>query len=305
MTYISAYLYYIAMKRETLLEKIDHRTDTKSFSLHHTIVDEENTNALYMHFHPEMEFLYLREGEVTFFVEGKAFEMHKGDAMFIPPLLVHNATKGAGTVCDFSAVVFSLEWLFGNMEAAENEYTSAIRSNRYAGICHLKATENREALDALKSIFYYKEKFSVEYELSLRGKLFIVFQELYNCFFAKINMEGRGTGTDTDIQRSIEYINLHFPERLSLMELSDISGYSVSRFEHKFKEMTGSSPFEYINRIRIINASKELEKSNKKVTDIAVLNGFDNISYFNRTFKRIMGTSPNKYRASGNILEQT
>lgn len=298
-------MYYIAMKRNDLLEKIDHRTDTKPFSLHRTIVEEDNTNALYLHFHPEMEFLFLREGELTFFVEGKCYEMHRGDAIFIPPFLVHNATKREGSACDFSAVVFSSEWLWGNTEAADNEYTREISKNRYACVCHLTPSENPEALSFLESVFLQKEQSTGEYELSLKGRLFIVFQELYNSFLSKLSQSDSTPLADSEIQRSIEYINSHFMDRLSLSVLAEISGYSMSRFEHKFKEMTGSSPFEYINRIRVINASRELAKNNKKITDIASLNGFDNISYFNRTFKKIMGTSPKRYRASGSHSEHT
>ena len=56
------------------------------------------------------------------------------------------------------------------------------------------------------------------------------------------------------------------------------------------------SPFEYLNYIRIIHASKLLKSTKKLITDIASECGFDNISYFNRVFKRIMGITPNAYR---------
>lgn len=118
------------MSKSKLLENINHHTERRSFSLHRTVVEPSFTNALYVHYHPEMEFLYMEKGHMTFCSENRRYELHEGDAVFIPPYTVHNAVKGENAPCTYSAVVFSAEWLWGNSTLAHNEYTHSIYANR-------------------------------------------------------------------------------------------------------------------------------------------------------------------------------
>ena len=94
----------------------------------------------------------------------------------------------------------------------------------------------------------------------------------------------------------MDYMQEHYQEALTLPLLAGISGYSESYYCHNFSSFTGSTPFEYLNRIRIVKACELLNSTDKKITDIASLVGFNNISYFNRTFARIMGFTPSSYR---------
>ena len=96
--------------------------------------------------------------------------------------------------------------------------------------------------------------------------------------------------------RSMDYMQEHYQEALTLPLLAGISGYSESYYCHNFSTFTGSTPFEYLNRIRIVKACELLNSSDKKITDIASLVGYNNISYFNRTFVKIMGFTPSSHR---------
>ena len=71
------------MKNKELLENVKHFTKARPFSIHKTEIGADSTNALYVHYHPEMEFIYLDEGSMTFYVEGKQYNMKEGDALFI------------------------------------------------------------------------------------------------------------------------------------------------------------------------------------------------------------------------------
>jgi len=315
------------MINNNLLENIQHHTENKSFSLHRTEVDPSYTNALYVHYHPEMEFLYLAKGSMSFFFEGRCIEMKPGEAVFVPPYIVHNSLKGAGSECEYSAVVFSEEWLFGSSNM--NEYTRPIYENRYECCCHIMSSNSHissvnnassvedmlsvdnvssvvittastvtpHLLEILSHIHTYKNQPLESFELKLKGELLICFQYLYSTYFSKSLSAAPITSSAYAIQSCLTYINEHFSEDYSLDTLSEKFGYSPSHFEHSFKDITGSTPFVYINRIRIIKASEMLKSTDKKITDIAAECGYSNISYFNRTFKKIMGVSPKEYRS--------
>lgn len=92
------------------------------------------------------------------------------------------------------------------------------------------------------------------------------------------------------------YINSHAHEPIRLREIADEIGMSEGHFCRFFKQMVQKSPVEYINYHRIQKACRLLEQSDRKVVDIALDVGFDNLSYFIATFKKWKGLTPSQYR---------
>ena len=81
---------------------------------------------------------------------------------------------------------------------------------------------------------------------------------------------------------------------LSLIHIS----MSPKYFCRFFSEMTHQTPMDYLNRQRIEQACYELSTTGDSITDIAYRNGFNDLSYFIRTFKKYKGTTPGKYNKS-------
>jgi transcriptional regulator GlxA family with amidase domain len=72
-----------------------------------------------------------------------------------------------------------------------------------------------------------------------------------------------------------------------------MSPYYISRM---FKEVTGFSFVHYLNLIRVKEAQRLLQRTEMKITDVALSVGFDNFSHFGKTFKSITQTTPREYR---------
>lgn len=286
------------MKRNDLTENIEHATEARPFSIHDTQVDAASENALYLHCHPEAEFFYLETGEITFWVEDRSFPMKAGDGMFLPPNLVHHATKASGVPCSYSAMVFSVNWLTGYLSGEDSLYTRELWEQREECICHLRKEmpENAKILEILAGFLSYRKQPIYRYEMKLFGELLICFQELYNRVFSRVECRKQENVGRPGIQKSLDYIKEHYDRELTLAELAKCSGYSESHFCRSMKETTGYSPFEYLNRIRVIKASEALFLTEDKITEIASRCGYDNISYFNRVFRKQMGMSPGQYR---------
>ena len=81
----------------------------------------------------------------------------------------------------------------------------------------------------------------------------------------------------------------------TLQELSDISGYSCSRFSSLYWERYGTPPIEQLISMRIQAAKDLLKNTNKSITDIAEETGFSSIHYFSRRFKLVTGMTPTEY----------
>lgn len=102
--------------------------------------------------------------------------------------------------------------------------------------------------------------------------------------------------SDTPIQKVVSYIDGHFREELSLEQLADVSGYSLSRFKMKFKEEVGITPAEFLTRRRVEYAKQQLELTSRPIIDIAFDTGFSSSNYFCSVFKKYVYCSPLSYR---------
>ena len=302
LTKITIWLYYFAMNKNAMTEKVNHETAARPFSIHHTVVGGENTNALYLHCHAEAEFFYLEEGEIMFTVGDQSFLLVAGEAVFIPPDLPHNACKEPGKACSYSAVVFSLEWLFGYFGGEGNSYHRFLMKNRQECIQVFRAASGADSKEILGCLAHFREYMDLPiqgYEMRLLGELMISVQEIYNAVSAKMRYNEKTDVSREGIQRGIDYIQKHYDMEIALAELVECSGYSESHFCHRFKSVTGYTPFAYLNRLRVSKAAELLVVSDVKITEIATSCGFENISYFNRVFRKEMGMTPGAYRRSG------
>lgn len=102
----------------------------------------------------------------------------------------------------------------------------------------------------------------------------------------------------TAIAKARCYIHSHLGDSLTLGELAHVAGLSDSHFCRLFKEITSLTLTDYVNRCRIEWAKRELLKQEKRVSEIAFEVGYQSLSQFNRSFLRIVGSSPTNWRTS-------
>ncbi len=97
-------------------------------------------------------------------------------------------------------------------------------------------------------------------------------------------------------KKIISYMEEHYQETLSLQQLSELVGCNSQYLCRFFREIAGISPVQYLLSYRIDRACVLLAHSMQSVTDIALICGFDNISYFIRKFREVKGCTPGEYR---------
>jgi AraC family transcriptional regulator len=100
----------------------------------------------------------------------------------------------------------------------------------------------------------------------------------------------------TDALRRIE---ADAPARLGLTDLAREAAMSPYHFLRTFRRVVGMTPHQYVLRTRLHRAAVRLRRSDESISFIAFDVGFNDLSTFNRRFRREMGTSPSVYRASG------
>ncbi|MGB7348031.1 MAG: AraC family transcriptional regulator [Pirellulaceae bacterium] len=94
----------------------------------------------------------------------------------------------------------------------------------------------------------------------------------------------------------IEFLHKRYAESLSTDQLASMAGLSISHFERRFRRAFGSSPRQYLVRIRIENAAGMLRATDQTVSQIAQACGFYDHAHFSRSFRSLMNTTPSQYR---------
>ncbi len=98
------------------------------------------------------------------------------------------------------------------------------------------------------------------------------------------------------IAKARKYIHENLDQPLPLGQVARQAGLSESHFCRLFKDSAGLTLTDYVNRCRIDWAKRELLKPEARISEIAFLVGYQSLSQFNRSFVRIVGTSPTLYR---------
>ncbi|TXK77030.1 helix-turn-helix domain-containing protein [Paenibacillus sp. N3.4] len=97
------------------------------------------------------------------------------------------------------------------------------------------------------------------------------------------------------MERTFDYLKLHYMKMISLELLSHMAGFSPSYYSRLFKRIKGVSPTTYITKLRIDRAKELLVLSHSSFQDIAQSVGYNEESYFSRMFKKETGHSPANY----------
>ncbi len=98
------------------------------------------------------------------------------------------------------------------------------------------------------------------------------------------------------LDRIHTFIDEHYQRKIDIQEVAELSHLSKPAFCRYFKKMTRLTFTQFVNHYRIDKA-KKLLLSGKNVTETCFSSGFESLSYFNRTFKKVTGTNPISFRS--------
>jgi AraC-like DNA-binding protein len=250
------------------------------------------------HYHNEYEIAYIENSSGKLFVGNTIVNFNSGDLFLFAPRLVHafknSATGNKRGKSAKAAIIFFRTDFFGNdflnRDEAKGLKDLLIRAEEgiqficpYPKVvsCILKLSEKKELegiidfisiLDHLASCNNYKL-------LSLK----FYKKQYYNL------KEGR-------LYEILEYIEKNYSDESVFQNAVQMINMSESAFSRYFKHKTEMTFTKYVNDIRIMNVQKLLIETNRKILDICYLCGFNNLTYFNRMFKKVNGITPKQFR---------
>lgn len=148
-------------------------------------------------------------------------------------------------------------------------------------------------------LVYLVEKFAGREVAIMTAKAFMIDIDRYSQS-PFIMFAGQKSHNDTEILYAQEYIEQHFTEKVTVDELSGKVSVGRRTFERRFKKATSNTVVEYIQRVKIEAAKKQLESGRKTVNEVMYDVGYTDTKAFRDVFKKITGMSPVEYRGKYN-----
>ena len=245
-----------------------------------------------LHYHDELELLYIVEGDFLCRVYDKDYVAHGGDVIFINSRVPHSTEHLS------AARVGMLQ--FKESDFVDNEITKIIKySMRFQSQVYypIKIFSSKELAGIIEFILKEVDEKKRSYEMFVRSGIYRILGMLYR---ENVLSDGERVYNSREVQKilpALSYINASFAENLTLEDISARLGFDQSYFCRIFKVATGATFTEYLNFVRICKAEKLLLKSRDSILDISESVGFSSVSYFNRIFKKYRNVSPRTYRS--------
>jgi AraC-like DNA-binding protein len=148
---------------------------------------------------------------------------------------------------------------------------------------------------------YFKRIADSKTPEELCNNIYIIFEQMAWKIFSF-----RGIRHASALRKAERYIWETYTRKVSLKEVAGISGLSAPYFSTIFKDEMGENLSSYLNRLRMEKASSMLRESEAPIYEISKACGFEDQSWFSKTFRSYAGISPCKYREyDGTIQCQT
>ena len=261
------------------------------------------------HWHRDLEFTVIQEGEMTYHVNGNSFHLSRGDCIFVNANRLHFGGPGAhGPVeCIFHCLVIHPSLLCANSYIEGRFVNPLLYDSRYdvlifpgstsAGTPRLKTGWRLEASSRIGALAELTLKSPDDSALEIQSR----FYELWSLLIAN-TVANTGADAiaaprdDSALKRMLSFIQAHYGEKIGLDDIAKAGGVCRSKCCLLFKQVLHQTVFEYLLHFRVRRSFNLLSDERLSLTDVAAASGFSQSSYYGEIFKRITGISPGKYR---------
>lgn len=291
-----------------LKENKPHGTPDNPFSLYR-IQNVPHAFQIPVHWHDELEIIFVKRGPLNVTISGENYIGNPGDAFVVSPGNLHFMGSHTGDV-DYYTFLFPLEFVsFQTNDLTEQMLMAPLKSGRmllqtqigksiedlcerllvlYAGDGdERKQIRIPEQNDAGQRMHF------LTMQMETKAILCEFLQRMWKNHFI---IENDTSGRNTMEKEMISYIQENFANEISLKKFGAQFHLSEKYISRYFKEHFHITLSQYVNHLRLEHARQLLQETQLPVTEVALRSGYPNVSYFIRSFKKMYGVSPLRYR---------
>ena len=247
-----------------------------------------------MHYHNEIELLFVIKGGKRVVVDGVSYDAGEGDIIFVNSGVPHTVYNTLEPLATF-LVQFKEKNFVESDISQMTSFNSKLKSISEVAVGLIK---NKEVFASALAILNESREMDVASDMFIKGEICKILGFLYRGKYLVKPDSVKAPREAEKIDPIIAYINKNYNEVITLDDASALLGFDPSYFCRLFKRATGASFTEYLNFVRVSNAEKLLTKTRKSILEISEAVGFSSVSYFNRIFKKYKSCSPRYYRSA-------
>lgn len=281
-----------------LFEAVQHGSAMFPLEYYHCVFPLGISN-LPVHWHEEFEITLVQKGTCIYQINLHPYKISQGDILILPPGMLHGTGEQPETEFITDSFVFCLDMLESQRtDSCTTEFFAPLTSGMLRFPVYLPAEDSMarllgEPFEKIRQTFLQKP---LGYELEIKSELLHLFFLLYSQVpYQRSSQEYREI--TEKLKLVLQFIQDHYQQGITVKELAELCHFSEYHFMRFFKRHMNMTSIEYLNQYRLEMASRQLAETNLSVTSIALESGFNNISYFNRVFKRKFGVTPMEYRS--------
>jgi AraC-like DNA-binding protein len=272
---------------------VDYGHEESDFYLHQvfrTAPFERNN-----HYHGTYEIYYLISGRRHYFIKDRTYAIAAGDLVFVPKHEVHKSSVLGSPQHERIVMNFSDAFLGAGHPSFRPELMQVFERENH--LYRLKPQQQWHVEELLRKLTEEVKQQEPGFEIAIR--LLVTQLLLFAMRLKDADVpvtEDPLSPIHRKIAEVVKFINARYTENLSLPMLAEQFGMSPSYLSRTFKKVTGFTVVGYQNFTRIREAQRLLAHTDAKIKDIAERVGFEQFAHFNRTFRKIAGTRPTRYR---------
>ena len=277
-----------------LKENKPHGTKDDPFSTYH-IENAGRSFQIPVHWHDEFEIIYVRSGFLTVSISGESYIGKTGEAFVVSPGNLHLMGSQTGTV-DYYTFLFPLKYISFRKDDMLDEKLLEPLNSGHLMICPRVKDTAKELCEQLIEIYMAKKDESEsKIATQVRTKI-ILLQFILEMWKKGFVIENDTSGRNTVEKEMVSYIQQNFTGKISLREFGEQFHLSEKYISRYFKEHFHITLSQYVTYLRLEHAKQLLQDTDIPVTDVAMQSGYQNVSYFIRSFQKAYAVSPLKYR---------
>ena len=277
-----------------LKENKPHGTKDDPFSTYH-IENAGRSFQIPVHWHDEFEIIYVRSGFLTVSISGESYIGKTGEAFVVSPGNLHLMGSQTGTV-DYYTFLFPLKYISFRTDDMLDEKLLEPLNSGHLMICPRVKDTAKELCEQLIEIYMAKKDESEsKIATQVRTKI-ILLQFILEMWKKGFVIENDTSGRNTVEKEMVSYIQQNFTGKISLREFGEQFHLSEKYISRYFKEHFHITLSQYVTYLRLEHAKQLLQDTDIPVTDVAMRSGYQNVSYFIRSFQKAYAVSPLKYR---------
>ena len=250
--------------------------------------------GMVIHYHKDVELIYIRSGYASYRVNDKVIHLESGDGIIVNSDQLHLLISEDVDYC-LDCVIFDPELIMGNKYIKE-KYMPFLIGDAASDCIVLRSSDaaDKIILEGIGQIVYMS--YLENHEMEILSVLQRVYQLLYEKM-RKVDSKRTLSAPDLNSMRDmIDYINSNYSGRITVAGICASGHVGKNTCIDLFKKYTNMSPIDYVRSIRLLNAIKYLKNSEMSITEIAYAVGFNSASYFTKSFRQFYDMTPVEYR---------